>query len=980
MLIAKQRIIWLLVLLLHTISFGIGVELTATPSPVSEGGSLTLTCSVTGNSSVFASFNYEDGRSIGIGQLSGGQCLDGSTAQPCNQQCNCTTDGKSFSVTISSVTRSWDKARIRCLVANPTATYSDIIVVSVINPPTGTLIVAPSGTQSVLTGTQVTLQCQVGGGNPLATLTWQCKGSPVTGQDLTNTTTAVSSLTFTVDSTYHQQQCVCTAGHQASPNGQFGTVSVAFNILYAPTVETFAIHYTSPFYKGDNVYIDCKIDGGNPLATLSWTCVDQSKETSTNMDTKGRAVSRLTITSITEVYNSRQCTCTATHLALSPSLTKSAVITVYCKYYVHVGLSPSLTKSTVITVYYPPSTPALAVDTTNGGTLPWLDRPTFTGILTCTTTAGNPPTTRISWYNNGVIDPGQSAITRRFDPPDKDYNGHTFTCRADNNYTDTKDTSVVSNGLVLDIEYDPIITLDKSTAYINESQSFSRPCSAEGNPSPAVSWYRDTTLVQSHGTLQFSRTDRQDSGTYTCTATARSTNGNILLQSTKLFNVIIRYGPDVSLVITNTTENTTNVHVVCTANGVPDQYTYRWTHMFGSTVIRDTFDQVTSSGSVSTLSIPRMTYEDMGTYVCEVDNGFRGRDGEVVQKRQGFLSVQGSPKIIGAHGKYVAEKDNIFDINITYVSFSAPVNTTILRPDSTLPPQSELSITVSSVPVTVAFYNKDVPVDGYMVNLHFSKFESKHRGHYRLYVRNIFDDRDYNFEIIISGRPEPPLKLVISQITSHSAVVSWNPGNDHDNAETFTLTYQEHNGLSTTYVTLDRTTTAFTIEQLLPSTQYDVSVFAVNDDGTSEALSGAFVTPQESSNTGVALISVGSAMILLSLFVFAVTLFMLRRGRLPYTKQRETNKSSLTRKTDRQVETGGFGQQGYEDLNLEQIEPPTLYDEVSNNALDNYNNAAGQESNTYEDLQRKSEANPYADIPPKPGTGLDRLYVNTSID
>ncbi|XP_060083674.1 synaptogenesis protein syg-2-like [Ylistrum balloti] len=920
---------------------GIAVELMATPFPVTEGGSLTLTCSVTENSSVYASFSYENGSTYRFVQLVEGQCKDG-TGQVCDQQCSCTTDGTSFSIIITSVDRSWDKARVRCQVNNPVFTNSDIIEIRVLYPPTGTLMVTPSGTQSIFTGTSVTLQCQVRGGNPLATLTWQCKGSSVTGQDLTNATTAVSTLTFTADRTYHQQQCVCTAVHPTSPSGVFDTVSIIFNVLYSPDRATFSIVFTTPFYVGDDVYLDCMIDGGNPLATLSWICVNQLKETSTNMDTETKAVSRLGITSVTTDYNNRQCTCTATHI----------------------GFSPSLTKVVLITVYYPPSLPVLAVDTTNGGRLPWMDRPLFTGILTCTASPGNPPTTRISWYINDVIDTSQSAITRRFDPPDKLYNGHTFTCRADNNFTDTKGTNTVSNGIMLNIEYDPIVTVDVSTAYINESLGFSRTCSADGNPTPIVSWYRDTILVQSQGTLQLSKIDRQDAGTYLCTATARSTNNNILLQSSESFTIVVQYGPDVGLAIKNTTENMTDVRLNCTANGVPAQYTYRWIHKVGYTVIRDTFDHVTSSGSVSTLTIPQVSYQDMGTYICEAENGYRGRDGQIVQTEQGVMTITGSPRVFGNQNRYEAETNIAFDANITYISFPAPVNTSILRPDSVLPPSNELSVTVSSVSVTVSFYNKGVSVDAYSVHLHFSNFQSKYSGKYQLYVRNVFTYY-YNFEIVIAGKPDSPVQLVISEITQSQAVVSWRPGNENENSKTFTLTYQKLNSDSTTYVTLDREITSYTIEQLLPATQYDVSVFAINAYGSSEAISGTFITAgllPEYSNTGVILISVGSVMILMSLSVLAVALFTLRKRRLPFTKQTSSKKKSVYH-ADVAAEPGEIDLSQYEDLNLEQVDSPTVYEEMPNKSTDTQGNPAYEESNTYEQLQRNRETNPYEAIP-----------------
>ncbi|XP_033758186.1 tenascin-R-like [Pecten maximus] len=245
-----------------------------------------------------------------------------------------------------------------------------------------------------------------------------------------------------------------------------------------------------------------------------------------------------------------------------------------------------------------------------------------------------------------------------------------------------------------------------------------------------------------------------------------------------------------------------------------------WIHKIGSTVIRDSFDHVTNLGSMSTLTIPTVSLQDMGMYICEVENGIPGRNGQIVQTGQGFMSVTGSPRVINGREKYVTEKDVSLDINVTFISFPEPVNTSILRTDSSLPPQSDPTVSVSPVPVSVSFYNKDVIVDGYMAQIHFNKFERKYRGHYQLYIRNSFVYY-YNFKIVISGKPDSPSNLVISQITENSAVISWIPGEDNGHIQTFTLTYRKSRGeLQTNFIT---SKSSFTVRNLTMSTRYDVS-------------------------------------------------------------------------------------------------------------------------------------------------------------
>lgn len=69
----------------------------------------------------------------------------------------------------------------------------------------------PSG--GILVGKNVTLTCSVSGGNPLATLSWNCSGIK---KNETVEDTASYSITFTVDKSYITKLCTCTANHRIS--------------------------------------------------------------------------------------------------------------------------------------------------------------------------------------------------------------------------------------------------------------------------------------------------------------------------------------------------------------------------------------------------------------------------------------------------------------------------------------------------------------------------------------------------------------------------------------------------------------------------------------------------------------------------------------------------------------------------------------------------------------------------------------------
>ncbi|XP_033758187.1 nephrin-like [Pecten maximus] len=324
-----MELIVLVVIFVPCLCIGADVELTTSSSSVNEGESLTLTCSVSVDGVVDATFFEDGGKYLGYVKLVDGRCEDARN-NTCKQQCSCSGDGRTFFWTISNLDRSMDGRGFICGVNSTKAIYSSVRRIRVLYPPTGSVILSPSGTYTNVTGTTVALDCQVKGGNPLATLSWECKGSPRTGHSWTNSGIARSRLQLTIDESYHRRQCVCTAKHQGSV---FHEGAVEFNVIYPPTrsvVLSPSGTYTS--ITGTTVTLDCRVEGGNPLATLSLECKG-TPMTGQNGTNAGVTRSRLELT-IDESYHRRQCVCTATHQASPNGVygTESVEFNVICKY------------------------------------------------------------------------------------------------------------------------------------------------------------------------------------------------------------------------------------------------------------------------------------------------------------------------------------------------------------------------------------------------------------------------------------------------------------------------------------------------------------------------------------------------------------------------------------------------------------------------------------------------------------------------
>ncbi|XP_069115894.1 nephrin-like isoform X2 [Argopecten irradians] len=586
--------------------------------------------------------------------------------------------------------------------------------------PISGIMLSPSGSKTISAGENASIECQVKGGNPLATLYWRCKGLPVQGYNISGPKLAASRLIIPIDKSYHGQQCVCNARHLTRPDGVFATKNVTFDVIYSPTgAVSMTPSGSQTFQTLSNVTLTCQVRGDNPLARFTWRC-------------KRKALIR------------RQWSAG--------------------------NISRSSLSVTVDTSYH---------------------------LKTCTCTA---------WHNA------------------------------------TRNGRFGEANVKFDILYSPVVTLDPTLVHVKEGSTFTKICSARGNPTPTISWHHGS-YVTSDDVLTFTNISRLDAGNYTCNASA--THQGVALSSVATLQLVVLYGPDVDVYINNTKENTTNLALKCTAKGVPATYNYTWTHSIGSTVIRDTFAHVTNSGSVSTLIISRARLQDMGMYKCEVENGFPGRDGQIVQTAEGFLSVTGSPRVIGAKKNYFPEKNASLAINMTFLSFPEADATTLHHTGPSSPPPSQPTVSVAPVLVEVAFYNKTVSIDGFVVQILFNKFETGHRGQYQLFINNSYD-YNYDFEIEISDKPDAPTHLVIDGITENSARISWLPGEDNGHPQTFTISYWKFSEEQQQNVSLNYTVTEFTVTKLAESTKYVVILYASNEKGASEKIDATFHTNSES--------------------------------------------------------------------------------------------------------------------------------------
>ncbi|CAC5416043.1 unnamed protein product [Mytilus coruscus] len=455
--------------------------------PIIRGETVVLTCSV-----------------------SGGFPLPVLTWNCSGNSTNTTSGNTAFYTIIFMASKQDNGKTCTCYATHPVVEYRPQIHVSlnVYFPPDEGPVLMQKPEGPVNTGNSVLLVCSVIGGNPVATLTWNCTGVITINS---SETTAMSSIELPITKLNHGMDCSCLATHNIDTYKH--STNHLLDVIFPPDVNPTVRQATAgPIDTETSVKLICSVPGGNPLAKLTWDCQGISSNTSTETV----AVLEIEFT-VDKNYNGRICSCSATH---------------------PIGTYRPTSQYSFV-VYFPPSKPNLILK----HKMPW-----FVGNITeieCSSVPGNPESA-FEWTSDDMaVDVNISELI--IGPLTKYNNGKIITCTVQNEYTIKHGLLLKSDIVHLNVEYFPEISIDNSPVFINEGDNASITCTALGNPVPLTQWYlQDQNITEpqiNQSVLHLFDVDRLLNGLlYTCkTFATSSTYGSLVTENTT--EIIVYYPP-----------------------------------------------------------------------------------------------------------------------------------------------------------------------------------------------------------------------------------------------------------------------------------------------------------------------------------------------------------------------------------------------------------------------------------------------------
>jgi len=191
----------------------------------------------------------------------------------------------------------------------------------------------------------------------------------------------------------------------------------------------------------------------------------------------------------------------------------------------------------------------------------------------------------------------------------------------------------------------PSITLrSQSPVTLDEGQTRTLLCVANGNPKPSYTWRKDSSIIQQTSDSSFiiTSTNKDHRGTYTCTAQV-SAPGLSINPAQYSVHVIVRFRPQVTFLTSNQSLNDGfDAVFLCVAEAYPSPIVYEW-FKDGNLILSDPHGQfyIDREGLRIRLRAKQLTKNSAGQYSCS------GRNILGTGKRKStFLAVNYAPQTV----------------------------------------------------------------------------------------------------------------------------------------------------------------------------------------------------------------------------------------------------------------------------------------------------------------------------------------------
>ncbi|KAL0104755.1 hypothetical protein PUN28_016406 [Cardiocondyla obscurior] len=702
-----------------------------------------------------------------------------------------------------------DKARYRCEVSNimsvqPMKVHVDL---TVLFAPAGVTITGPTEAKA---DDQVLITCTTENSNPPADIKWTVDGhnfeSNASKTELAPNGGWITSsnVTFSINRKSRSIVVICHASNARLTENVVGTHTI--NVIYPPSKLTVTGYEEgSTITAGTVLKLMCTATAGNPLATLTWYKND--RQVLGTVRQRNHAVTSELAILVNASDNNAHVRCEATNSATEIPLLKVLVLK----------------------VHFPPERVKINRE-------PQDFHAGQEGRLICESSSSN-PAAEMSWWKNGIPVPGTknsskpglhggyvSSVELALDLTE-DMNGEVYTCEAKN--TELGRSS--HDATTLDVLYKPIFSpLDPYELTGLEGEPFVISVSARGNPNTTeYTWTRDGLplgsggkRITAHGsTLNITRLDRHDAGTYICEALNKEGTTFYQLNLTVQYPAKIKRTSSSGIVYPPGIE----AKLLCEVDGSPIGDEYVTWQKIGSNPELPARYSTSFVNRTSYLHIEYPSQEDVGEYRCKVNNGI----GNVTSDPILFIT-NFKPEMTNTPLTRKAAANKGINVQLFCKARGSPLPrfTWIFNGKTLLPNATENKYSITHSDLSELYSETTLTI--YHVRSHdYGKYECR--------AQNKMGHSTDDILLDVTSPPDKPSDLEVYNYTHDSVTLIWKRGFDGGLPTSHQIRWRQALDYEDRYYYLDVAPGEYkaTISGLSLGTYYVFSVKAINEKGDS---------------------------------------------------------------------------------------------------------------------------------------------------
>ncbi|CAK9828229.1 Nphs1 [Anthophora retusa] len=720
------------------------------------------------------------------------------------------TEGSFSESVLSIIAKAQDNnARYRCEVSNimsvePMKVHVDL---TVLFAPSGVTITGPTEAKA---DEQVVITCTTENSNPPADIKWTVDGHNFES-NASRTEPApqggwitTSNVTFNINRTSRSIVVICDASNVKLTENVVRTHTIT--VIYPPSkLSIVGYEEGTTIDAGTLLRLMCTAISGNPLATLSWYKNDKKVQGTTR--TRDHAVSSELTILVNASDNNARIRCEAANSATEIPLLKVLVLK----------------------VNFPPEKVKISREPQNlhAGQ---------EGRIICESSSSN-PAAEMSWWKGGIpvqgtkngTKPGLhggflSFVELSLDMTEE-MNGEVYTCQARNNQMERS----IHDATTLDVLYKPIFSSIEPYELIGmEGEPFVISVTAMGNPNEIkYTWTRDgLPLVSSSrrisvrgSTLNITKLDRHDAGTYICEATNEEGTTFYQLNLTVQYSAKIKRTSASGIVYPPGFE----AKLFCEVDGSPigDEYV-TWQKVGSNSELSGRYS-TSFINKTSYLHIENPDQEDVGEYQCKVNNGIGNVTSEPILFVTNF-----KPQMMNTPLTRRAAANKGIKVQLFCKARGSPLPrfSWSFNGKNLLPNVTEHKYVITHTDLSELISESSLTI--YRVTSHdYGKYECRA-------MNNMGESTDI-IHLDVTSSPDKPTDLELYNVTHDSVTLMWKRGFDGGLPTSYQIRWREALDYEDRYHYLDVSPGEYktTITGLSLGTYYVFSVKAINEKGDS---------------------------------------------------------------------------------------------------------------------------------------------------